>query len=221
MLKIAKKYNIGIDAMKISVDTKRKLPIWHHIAITDNYTWNKKATKCIRENHKIKTVRQLENLKYNRPANNKKCENPVRCQNIMTTLLNKLPPKFNPDNKTPHKDNLDHTNRRKRKNRRQDIKEAPIYFDPNVTETGDPNNAIRIFGSKVRSKKRKYVDKSLQNNPAYRPKGKVIKNNITLYTDGSCFKNGTDTARAGYNIWHEDNSENNRTERLQGPIQLN
>jgi hypothetical protein len=94
---------------------------------------------------------------------------------MLKPLLNKLPSKFNSNNRTLYKNILNYINKRKIKKQETNIKKAPIYFDPNITETEDTNNAIRIFKSKVRNKKCKYIDKSLQNKPAYKLKDKIIK----------------------------------------------
>ena len=61
LLKTARKYKTGFEAAKISLETKLKMPIWHHHGIRNNYYWNKKAAKCLRNNHSIKSVGDLEN----------------------------------------------------------------------------------------------------------------------------------------------------------------
>ena len=122
MLQVARKYNIGIEAIKISKKTKEQLPIWHHIASLDNYGWNKKAAKCLRKNHNIQTIKDLTN-EIEIP-DQKACQTTVRCQEMAQTLLNKIAPKYNPMNTTPRKDNLDHTPRRKKFNQKGDITET-------------------------------------------------------------------------------------------------
>ncbi|KAI6032278.1 hypothetical protein BKA83DRAFT_4001676, partial [Pisolithus microcarpus] len=56
MIATTRKYNIGLDARQLSTQTLNKLPIWNHIAAENNYLWNKKSAKCLRNNHRIKTV---------------------------------------------------------------------------------------------------------------------------------------------------------------------
>ncbi|KAG2028553.1 hypothetical protein BDR03DRAFT_828964, partial [Suillus americanus] len=56
MLKVARKYNIGIDFLHAKKSVRNQMPIWHHPAINNNYLWNKPAAKCLRDTHKILTV---------------------------------------------------------------------------------------------------------------------------------------------------------------------
>jgi ribonuclease HI/exonuclease III/chemotaxis regulatin CheY-phosphate phosphatase CheZ len=220
MLKVGRRFNIGIDALKINEITKRKLPIWHHIAVKDNYTWNKAAARCLKKNHEIKTVGQLQDfIIYNQDAQG--CKNKEKCLRIANTLMGKIPEKFNPLMNTPTKDNLDHTPRRIRDNKNRNITETPITFDPNITEVGDPNNAIRIFIKDPKYKQRSNPEKRNGLKPAWRLERPNTGKEITLYTDGSSKENGTAKARAGYGIWHEENSEFNRAERILGENQSN
>ncbi|KAI6113489.1 hypothetical protein EDD16DRAFT_1484079, partial [Pisolithus croceorrhizus] len=56
MLQTARKYNLGLDSRQLSIPTLKKLPIWHHLAAENNYLWNKKSSKCLRDNHGVRTV---------------------------------------------------------------------------------------------------------------------------------------------------------------------
>ncbi|KAG1836343.1 hypothetical protein C8R48DRAFT_583196, partial [Suillus tomentosus] len=56
MLKVARKYNIGIDFLHAKKSVKDEMPIWHHPAIKNNYLWNKPAARCLRNTHNIETV---------------------------------------------------------------------------------------------------------------------------------------------------------------------
>ncbi|KAI1782546.1 hypothetical protein LXA43DRAFT_905491, partial [Ganoderma leucocontextum] len=56
MFRIGRKYNIGIDAIKVSTLTKRAMTIWYHPAIKNNHYWNKKSSKCLRDHHSITTL---------------------------------------------------------------------------------------------------------------------------------------------------------------------
>ncbi|KAI6139649.1 hypothetical protein BKA82DRAFT_3988157, partial [Pisolithus tinctorius] len=56
IINTARKYNIGLDGRQLSLETLNQLPIWNHLAATNNYLWNKKSSKCLRNNHNVKTV---------------------------------------------------------------------------------------------------------------------------------------------------------------------
>ena len=60
MLKNGRKYNIGYDTIVAGKDQRRKMPLWHHVGVLDNYSWNKKLASCLRLTHKIRTVGDLE-----------------------------------------------------------------------------------------------------------------------------------------------------------------
>ena len=56
MANTACKYNMGMDVLSISQETKRQMPVWHHIAAETNYKWNKKSSKCLRGTHGLMWV---------------------------------------------------------------------------------------------------------------------------------------------------------------------
>ena len=220
MLKVGRKYNVAINGPKISHQVKIKMPIWHHFAAKDNYTWNKKAALCLSTKHHIKTVKDLSDYIETLQAPND-CNHSENCRKIAETLMNKIPEKYNPTNMTPHKDNLDHTPRRRARNSSKDITKTSITFNPDITERKSIENAIRIFGEKNTYKKRRQKIKEPTTKPAYRKEKKVDKNQITLYTDGSCDKNGCENARTGAGIWHAENSKRNKAIRLHNGTQTN
>lgn len=216
MLKVGRKYNIGMDAAKISKETKGEMPLWHHIAASDNYGWNKKAARCLRENHKVMTVKDLQNEKeavWEGPS----CKNPEACMAMAGKLIGKISDKFNPEKETPHRDNLDHTPRRVQRNMKGNIEEEELEFNPEITARGHPLEEIRILGPKVKYKTRKAKDKALQRKPAYRKRRRTgEEEEITLYTDGSSTKNGAENSKGGAGIWHEEDSLFNKAIRIPG-----
>ena len=60
-------------------------------------------------------------------------------------LLKTLGDRWNPI-KCTYKDNLDHTPRRKEANK--NIGDGPTLYNPDITEKGKPEKAIRIFLNK-------------------------------------------------------------------------
>ncbi|KAJ3780466.1 hypothetical protein GGU10DRAFT_238611, partial [Lentinula aff. detonsa] len=56
MINVLRKYNVGVEALKISKETKNKMPIWHHIDASSNHLWSKKSARCLRREHQVITV---------------------------------------------------------------------------------------------------------------------------------------------------------------------
>ncbi|KAF9455795.1 hypothetical protein BDZ94DRAFT_1179178 [Collybia nuda] len=219
MLRVARKYNIGIDARKISKRTKGEMPIWHHSeAVEANYHWNKKAARCLRNNHQIRKVKDLEeNINGSYHIN---CNGQEQCQKIGETIMWKLPDKYNPLLQTPKKikeRNLDHTPRRIEKNENIDITKEMRTFNPNITEQGNPLYSVRIFGKREGQKTRKRKDQKTYK-PAYRKTINGTKEQRIIYTDGSSLQNGTENGASGAGVWEKEGSEMNLAIRLpKGP----
>ena len=61
MLKVAEKYNARVQARKTDTHLKGNMIIWNHTyGAKNNYNMNKLACKCLRNNHKIKTVGEMK-----------------------------------------------------------------------------------------------------------------------------------------------------------------
>jgi ribonuclease HI/exonuclease III len=216
MLRVARKYKTGFDSPKISLETKLEMPIWHHHAIQNNYYWNKKAARCLRNNHKITKVEDLINYIQNSDRYGRfgsiVCESVYACNKIAKMILNLLPDKYNPVHNTPIKDNLSHTPTRIRKYKRAKVDSDIIAFNPDITEKGDMHNAIRIFQKHNTYKKRRLNPETRK--PAYRDLGKSKPKKITIYTDGSATGNGSMNGTSGIGIWRREGSARNRSLRL-------
>jgi recombinational DNA repair protein RecR len=161
LLKVARKYNIEINAPKYSLETKLKLPIWHNINCINNYQWNKKAAKEMRNDFEIMTIYDLIQ------ANNNDILKTNAQKNITKTLINNLPRIINPEVETPKKvkeKNLDLTPNRIRANIENN---DGVIFNPDVTAKDHPFNEVRIFSHKQGTKTRKYFKQPRE--PAYRP----------------------------------------------------
>lgn len=90
MLKTARSLNIGLDGRKYGYETRMQMPLWHHFAVRNNYYWNKKTSRCLRNNHGITTVENA--IDYNE-RNVRGCEHLDRCQAILQTILTLIPQK--------------------------------------------------------------------------------------------------------------------------------
>jgi len=203
ILKLACKMNVGFDALRISTKTKAKMPLWHHPAILNHYLWNKKASKCLRNHHEIKTVGDAIDftaIRFKKPP----CLTMPACLMMCERLLDELPNKFNPNMTTPHRDNLDHTPKRIKKERQRDKTKHPIVFDPSITAYGTPATHTRIFQKHKSYKTRRYIDEFILRRPANREMSPMKEGTMTtlkIYTDGLSTLNGADNSQAGAGIY--------------------
>ena len=143
MIKIRRKYKIGYDVLEAGPKPRQLLPIWHHIGIEDNYSWNKKLTVCLRKKHNIIKTGELDkSIKSNSTH--------WFCKRLAKRIMNKITECLRPGEEiyqntisTPieNKDNL---------SSRTDV----IKINPRIVDNRTPKEAIRIFGSYQRYKKR-------------------------------------------------------------------
>ena len=162
ILKVARKYNINPIALKYDRDAKMSQPLWHNIMMNNaNYHWNKKSSRCLRENHGIKTIKDL--VEWNRV---KSCSTP--CNNMAERLIGMLPDKINPMTETPRKikeANLDLTPHRLEENKTRENRKV---FNPDVTTRGHWEGAIRLFVTGRGPKTRRLKEVGVSTLPAYR-----------------------------------------------------
>lgn len=206
MFKTARKFNTGYEVRKVEKDQKLRMPVWHNFTVNKNWLWNKKAAKCLRNNHKVKVMKDLINERNK--MNILTCENDKSCEAMKTKLLKQLPELIDPTQNTPRKDNLDHTPRRKEKHKKTDKKKKRVTFNPDITEKEDPRNAIRIFREKDNYKIRK-TKETVTTKPAYRDQ-QITNEKIKVYTDGSCTKNGMEDTQCRAGIWISERNTNNK-----------
>ena len=147
MLMAAEKYNASIQARKTDTHLKGNIIIWcNTYGAKNNYSMNKLAYKCLRNNQKLKTVREMNY--YTEKCSQgtiQKCKK-YNCLEMAEKLLKTLGAKWNPIKCTPYKDNLDHTPRRQDANKKKG--DDPALYNPDITEQGEPEKAIRKFLNK-------------------------------------------------------------------------
>ena len=144
MLQVARKHNVQINHPKYSNDLKQAWPLWFHSQVTNNYLWNKKNAKHIRQVHGVKTVADLQETQP--------CDQ--ACNNMIRKLIGLLPIKVNPLNDTPQAvriQKLDLTPMRIQQNRENEL---VTLFNPDITATGTPKSAAKIFGKQLTYKRR-------------------------------------------------------------------
>jgi len=215
MLRIAKEYNTQISARNPSKEARESLLIWYHIWSDKSARslYKTKATKCLRKKHKIKLVKdalqmmeeinKLHEPRINCACNScnshrrtTKCSHPHKCISLAATLINKIPPKWDPRTSNEDPDGLENN-----------IDPKPEEDEVVVTKSTAPKSlkeAVIIFN--------KPTNPDTQTTETTNPSD--IPANTTIYTDGVCTNNGLENAAAGSGIWYRDNDPRNKSIRV-------
>ncbi|KAH9923549.1 uncharacterized protein B0H18DRAFT_839941, partial [Fomitopsis serialis] len=168
MLRIGKKYNVSLAAIKLDRNLKGKLPIWYHMGASKKLRRlnNTSISDCLRETHGILRVVDLLRLTRrqhtrgdapNPNANPSECIcddciddmaqgclHPHKCIAAAANLLEQVAAKWHPHTATPG-DGLSHTRTRRIDNIKAHGAGQPVCFDPSITERGDLSEAFRVF----------------------------------------------------------------------------
>lgn len=209
MLGVAKKFGLRMEGLAFSREILRKMPIWlHREADGLRVIHNSKETRCLRDNHKVKTVGETETIaKLSRTARhtgrrNCRCAGcaslrlvdcicPYKCMRKATELLSKLPLKWNPMSRLPEDlepENLPETG-----------SEHADYFDWRITTKGTLADAFRIFTNGDRSEEipaKEWEETELEE--------------LRFYTDGSYKNDGDAGPMTGSGIYCENDNLRNR-----------
>ena len=201
MVKIANKFCVAFNPLALDAALKRKLPVWHHLALQNERIRNNGSREvCLQNNHEITTVGELEHfahrdhLEDHRPADSCKCEacsiehaggctKPHGCQRAALRLLDKLPPKWNP---------------RVADSTAQDVAEVSndsddsFTFDANLTTKGTLTEGFRVFTSLRNGLNAEALRDDL-------PGGLTVITQLNI--EGICENSGNDNARAGAGGW--------------------
>ena len=165
MLKTARKHNISLEPLKYSKKIKEEELLWHNRLMTEaNYQWNKKSARCIRINHDVNTLKDL-----NKDGTMTIC-NKKACRDMITRLQKLVPEIIDPSMGTPRKiriKKLDLTPNRLKENKNNESKKV---FNPDVTVRKNVLEQVRLFDTKKGSKNRQV--KIVPKKPAYRKGGK-------------------------------------------------
>ncbi|KAJ3804368.1 hypothetical protein F5876DRAFT_53492, partial [Lentinula aff. lateritia] len=204
MIQIANKYRLRLDGLAFSRNIIREIPIWLHKEATGiRKVHNSKESRCLRQNHCVFTVGEVQKLALVTQHHNHRrrtkclcaqckkvrtedgCQNPYKCFAKAMELMHILPPKWNPLKELP-----------------EDYEPEVIpetgtahstYFDWRITTKGTLADAFRIFteGEPTRS-----IPKNKRNTGALEE--------INIYTDGSCAKDSKEGPTAGAGIFSPD-----------------
>ena len=234
MMRIARKYNTNLAAIRLTPRLRAQLPAWYHIANRPRPIRNA-ASKCLLERHNVTTVADLIQVsaRIRRTATDSMhkrtprcvcheciddrihgCRDPHACANEALTRIQQIFPKYNPLLPGERHDFLSLTRRRKERNIRARENDGEITFDPSITSKNNLAECFRIFTEPDR----------ITNIPAKRLQahGAVRSNQqTTVYTDGACYNNGKANARCGCGVWLGPDNPQNQALRVPGDDQSN
>ena len=222
MLKLAKEFNVQVSATSPSKAARENLPLWYHTKSVPSARklYKTKAAKCLRKKHSVKWVWDATALlsqfdgSHLRASNcscatcrelrsSVGCTHPYKCVDLVTTLIGKILPEWNPLFPIPPRaEPLDANTR----------DETGIVFDPS-NETPELKDAITIFGETCLAPIP--VQANTPQDDANEPSTTVV------FTDGACTNNGDEDARAGSGVWYGDNDPRNISARVPHKLQSN
>jgi hypothetical protein len=206
MLKAADVFRVSFDPPALEVKLKRLMPVWHHLGFEGIWVHNNGQKEvCLRQNHGIATVGDLEALVTRVRHGDHKlsgkckcdtcgqdrlagCTNPHGCSSAATRLLDKLPPKWSPC--LPGDDDLDLSEDMYGGG---DVEDVEIFtFTSNLMVQGDLAKGFRVFTS-----------------PEKRHDAPVNRHGLStgqcavtqLCISGACDNSGDEDARAGAGGW--------------------
>ena len=233
MLKVAKKYDTNLAAIRLSPGIRATLPAWYHPAAETRPIRNVNA-RCLLNNHATRSVAdliKLANKVSERTRNNAHepsqacvcmecvqdrlggCKNPHACAREAETRLSDIAPKYNPL-AVEHHDTLSLTPDRKARNSGDPVEGQQRLFDPTITCKNGIDECFRVFTNPERISRR----------PASRrPQQGTYLDHVEMrvYTDGACMNNGKRNARCGSGIWIEENHVLNKALKVPGERQSN
>ena len=224
MLKLAKEYNVRIEAMNPSQRVREKLPLWYHTKSDPSARslYRTKVAKCLRKAHRIQLVEDATALlervgEDHTPTPNckcgicismratERCSYPNKCIAMMATLLGKIHPVWNPttvwEQRQPESDED------------WEVEEQLGTKIEKGDETPSLKEAIWIFGDPEVGENHKVTETP--------DSGEATRRRATAYTDGACLNNGSDEAQAGCGVWYGDRDPRNISERVPHETQSN
>lgn len=217
LVKTARKYDVRLEGLAFSREILREMPIWYHVkSLATRTLFNRGCSVCLKENHGIRTVGEMETLARKLQSNRHtqrrnckcaacketrqrfKCLEPNKCYNRAQKIMDSLPQKWNPQSRQPE----DYEAPPDHETLLDDVEDR--IFDMRVTETGTLADAFRIFTN----------GEPTEVTPDMEPRPQDELDLIKLYTDGSSIGNGTADASAGAGIYVAPDDPRNRSIRV-------
>ncbi|KAF5334198.1 hypothetical protein D9611_014502 [Ephemerocybe angulata] len=239
MMKVAEKYGAKFMPLRITQTLRKRMPYWFHWANKPQLVsqYYDKWAKCQQLNHRIKFVGEmLEHSVKGRRTNCKNrvnckcqtchqdrrlgCENPAQCRKNASLKLDNISPEWDPrrhddDPENEVMDDLEPLDDSYNKAWRPDLskEEWPvqlvrIFTKPDPEPSDDGHNPLQTaqhtqhpIGRRTRNSRR-------------RTAGGARRDDIEVYTDGSCIGNGTDDAKCGSGVWYGPDDPRNKALRV-------
>lgn len=233
MLKVGKKYGVRLEAINPELEARAKMPAIRNIQTKEldkPNTLNDKYGKCIRDKHEARSLKEITALSENVPRNhkknkvckctkctsirrdtNRKCKHPNKCIERAAALINTLKDKWNPTIALPP-DFLTHPEP-------DEIGPKSDLETMEVTYTIDPFSSQSLLKDCFRVFTNQEPPQIMVTRAPKTPLFQAPE--LIIYTDGSCYDNGEDTACAGSGIWYNDNNPRNTSLRVPHTDQSN
>ncbi len=228
MIQVSEKYNLRVEGLAFSRSILRGMPMWYHIhgdkeAMT-KLTRVSNAVRCLRDRHELRVVGDFEAFANNFHApghlsktsckcagcelarNQDGCEKPYLCAERAKSLLDTLPPKWDP--RGEHPCDYEEEIYQVHKQRAEEIGNGLVPFDRRISTAGNVGEAFRIFTSGNVSNER------LNTEEPERTRAYAI-----AATDGSCLKNGQADASAGAGVYFGPGDPRNVSVKLPATLQ--
>jgi len=234
MIKVARKYGVRLEAINPTKEVREELPAIRSSQTKEDKkpeTLCDKFGKCIRDKHKIRSLKDVAALANDTPRQHKRnrkckcekcsqirrdtgggCHHPNKCIERAAAILSSVKEKWNPTVAHPPEYLTSPSPR-----------ETGPRFNPNTNQTVHTLNPFRPEKS-LKDCFRVFTDGKPTPSPlsARAPRSENFDNHpIVVYTDGSCLNNGETTATAGCGIWFGDDDERNTSLKVPGPDQSN
>jgi len=231
MLRMAKKYNVKLEAILPSKEAQTKMPVLHHAQVHQPISYTSEAAKCLRDKHHVTTINDLLAITENLPRNHldrcncicprckelrwrtqSTCKRPNKCIIKAQEILESLNPKWDPT-KNPKEGFFTRPEPKETGPTMNPVTgEKEIVFNP-FTVQKKLTDCIQIF-TEPGGNQPDIVTRAEKSGTIYPP-------DTVVYTDGSCIRNGQDSARAGSRIWYGPHDTRNTSIRVAGPEQSN
>ena len=235
MIKMARKYNTNLEALRLTPQIRSMLPTWYHLASRPVPIVGATA-RCLLSKHKLAKVVDLVRISAHIcPPNteptphvpriycycqdcitdkNGGCCNPHTCALEAQKRLELIDARLNPLTPGNNHLNLMLTRGQKKYNELANAFNGEILFDPTMTCKEDLAECFRIFTDPSR----------ISDKPAERIRIRettLTLSEIKVYTDGTCLYNGMANAQSGARVWFGPNHANNQVIKISGMRQSN
>lgn len=231
MFKIGVKYGIRPEGLAFGRSILREMPMWYHWyaekpRVRRLASARCNATKCLRDNHKARSVGDFETLAVllTDPSHDARghitcecdgcilmtlqdgCEHPHKCAERAVAFLATLPAKWDP--RGEHPEDFEDAWHEHTIQAGEVLGDDLVPFDKRLTEKGNLGETFRIF-----------TDGEVCNRLPAVYNDEDQSEVVTVATDGSCLRNGQTDACAGAGVFVADGHRLNQAVRLPACIE--